>query len=263
MKLSKALQGFSIDRRAQGYSPATIKVYESCLNHFRNFLGEVEIENITKLNLLEFFYYLRTEYKPRRFSGSLEPLSPASLDNFWISLRSLYKWCHLELEIENISLELPRPKFEPPEIAPLSRKEILEILQAATLAKETDAGTKSGKRAKLTNADRDRAIILLLLDTGIRLGELCRLKIEDIDIDTSMITVRPFQSSRKSRPRQIPLGTVARKAVWKYLASQDDLRSDDLLFGMTNGGVQSMFYRIKKRTGNDKIHAVLFGTFHN
>ncbi|MCD6424369.1 MAG: phage integrase N-terminal SAM-like domain-containing protein, partial [Anaerolineales bacterium] len=74
MKLSKALQGFSIDRRAQGYSPATIKIYNSCLSNFSSFLGE--IENITKQNLLEFFYYLRTDYKPRRFSGSTEPLSP-------------------------------------------------------------------------------------------------------------------------------------------------------------------------------------------
>ena len=258
MKISKALEGFRIDRLATGYSPATIKTYLSCLRLFSEYLGEIELDEISKDHLIDFFYYLRTEYQPRRFSGSTSPLSPASLDNYWISLRSFFKWVDEELEIENPSGDLPRPKYAAPEIAPLTREEIREAIKAATLTTISMARQAKSVTRKVPHADRNKAIILLLLDTGIRLGELCRLKMEDLDLEQGLIEIKPFGSSRKSRPRQIPLGNVARKAVWKYVSMREQTWPDDLVFGLDKRGVQSMLYRVKKRTGNDKIHAHRF-----
>lgn len=258
MLLRKALEGFKIDRQALGYSPNTVRIYLDCLSVLADYLGEVEISEINKDDLIRFLHYLRTEYKPKRFSGSEKPLSPATIDNYWIAMRSFFKWAEETLEIENISDGIPRPKFAPPEIIPLTKEEILEAIKAATKKYVPPQGDKRGYTASLPNAQRNKAIILLLLDTGMRLGELTRLKRKDFDLETGTVTVRPFRSSRKSRPRHIPLGKVTRREVWKYIADIDDLRPDDPVFEISKSGIQSMLYRVKKRTGNDKIHAHRF-----
>jgi integrase/recombinase XerD len=67
------------------------------------------------------------------------------------------------------------------------------------------------------------------------------------------VTVKPYRSSRKSKPRVISLGNVALNAVWKYIV-EADLRPNDPLFELTPRGVQSIFSRVKIRTGIDKVH---------
>lgn len=47
-----------------------------------------EVSAISSDNLMEYFKYLRTEYKPNRFSDSEKPLSDI-FDNYWIALKSL------------------------------------------------------------------------------------------------------------------------------------------------------------------------------
>jgi integrase len=69
--------------------------------------------------------------------------------------------------------------------------------------------------------------------------------------------VRPYRSSRKSKPRTIPLGNVSFSAIWKYIA-EADLRPDDYLFDLTPRGVQSIFSRVKARTGIPKVHVHRF-----
>lgn len=66
---------------------------------------------------------------------------------------------------------------------------------------------------------RDRAIVLILLDTGLRAGELCRLLMPDINLDTGEIHVRPFGSGRKTHSRTVYIQKQARSSLWKYRAS--------------------------------------------
>lgn len=132
-----------------------------------DYLGEVEVSEITKDDLIKFFHYLRTEYKPKRFSGSEKSLSSATIDNYWIAIRSFFKWAKETLEIENISDGIPGPKFAPPEIIPITKEEILKAIKAATKKYVPPKGNKRGYTAALPNAQRNKAIILLLLDTGI------------------------------------------------------------------------------------------------
>jgi hypothetical protein len=82
MLLSQAMEGFRIDRLANGYSPSTIKLYTGNLRVLIEFLDDKEIEKISHQDLVDFFYFLRTDYKPRRLSGDTRPLSPAAVDNY-------------------------------------------------------------------------------------------------------------------------------------------------------------------------------------
>jgi integrase/recombinase XerD len=74
------------------------------------------------------------------------------------------------------------------------------------------------------SSNRDQAIVLMLLDTGLRATELCSLIINDVDLKTGKVTIRHGVAggAKGGKGRTVYLGKVARKAVWRYLASRED-----------------------------------------
>ena len=71
---------------------------------------------------------------------------------------------------------------------------------------------------------RDIAIILTLVDTGLRATELCSLKIGDIDVKTGRVTVKHGVTggAKGGKGRTVFLGKAARKAIWAYLIKRED-----------------------------------------
>ena len=258
MKLSKAIQGFLITIGADGYSPATITLYKGCTGVMLKYLGDKEVEDITTQDLRSYIYFIRHDYKPLRFGGDQRRLSPSAVDNYWKCMRSFFKFYDREYHTGRPDDGVRRATFANPEVRPYSADEVVKIIKAATTLDYEPLMKRVGFQIQIPYAVRNRAIITMLLDTGVRLGELCRMQVQDVDLENRNVSVRPFRSSRKSKPRVIPLGKVSFNAIWKFITEDDERYPDDLLFDITPSGVGSMFYRIKKRTGIDKVHAHRF-----
>ena len=97
---------------------------------------------------------------------------------------------------------------------------------------------------------RNRAVILVLLDTGVRLSELTGMKVADINDDTGFIRV--LGKGRKERV--VRIGKVARKALWRYLIYRPHKDTNALWVSeegrpMYNSAVQSLIKRLKERAG--------------
>lgn len=73
---------------------------------------------------------------------------------------------------------------------------------------------------------RDRAILLLLLDTLARISELLGLALEDLDLGERAILVM----GKGRRQRELPFGHVAADALGRYLRTVQDHRPSDPLF---------------------------------
>ena len=69
---------------------------------------------------------------------------------------------------------------------------------------------------------RDRALILLLLRTGMRIGELLNCKLEDIDLNEQRILI--YQSDKTSVGRAVYYSTDAQRALLAWLGARDPLR---------------------------------------
>jgi len=71
---------------------------------------------------------------------------------------------------------------------------------------------------------RDRAIILMLLDTGLRASELCKLRVGDIDLRTGRVEIRhgPGGGAKGGKGRIVFVGKTARRSVWRHLAERAD-----------------------------------------
>ena len=113
------------------------------------------------------------------------------------SIKSFFRFLqgHGELE-NNPANQVTHPKYElkPPRV--LTKVEYRALRDAAR------------------NDVRISAIVELLLQTGIRIGELANLELDDLDLNKNKIDIRPYESHQA---RNIPLNIAAKESLERYI----------------------------------------------
>lgn len=180
-------------------------------------------------------------------------LSDKSVINAWVALSSLWSWAEQELNIPHIIRgRVARPKYRRPAIEPYSRSEINAMLNV--IGRNAPWISKNGRRVEESRATahRDKAILLVLLDTGVRASELCDLRIADYDHKTGRLHVR---HGKFDKSRYVWCGETARKALWRYLAERGEVKSLDPLFAtrtdqaMDRNNLRHMIQNCANRAG--------------
>ena len=132
-----------------------------------------------------------------------EPISPASLDQHIRTIKGFATWLYEKgYTRTNVLKNLPRPKMPSLTIEPLTDEEIKRVL--ASINTRTAYGA------------RNYAIIVVLLDTGLRCGELCGLTLDDVHLDGKHCYVKVMGKGQKER--MVYLG---RRAVEAHAEVQD------------------------------------------
>lgn len=252
MKLSKAIEGYLLDSSAT-YAATTVSLKKTCLGMLCEHLGDPELKSITSDDLVRWLAYLKNDYIPHRFptARTTGALSPSALDNHWKSVRSFFNWCNRRLGLPRPDLDLRKPKYQLPEVSPFTQEQIAKLFAYAA-NNYADGETRKYKMHRPTGL-RDVAILSILTETGVRLGELCRMKAQDLDKDGTLM-VRPFGSSRKSKPRMVYLGKHARFHVWQYLATREDINLDDALVPLDPKRIRALLHSLGQRAGVDNVH---------
>lgn len=222
MKLSRAVQGFLLFKSGEGLSRKTIETYKIRLEQLVVWAGDPELDAITVHDLINFLGYLRHDYRPVRWNGDTKPLSSQSIRNTWITLRSFYTWAVAILGVDDALSGVPQPKSSSVERVPFTQAEVKALLGVTRPIKGKRSQSGQHYRQQL----RDQAIILVLLDTGIRASELCGLAVGDLDLSNGRLSVR----GKGNKHRYVYLADVARRAVWHYLAEQFDADPGRCLF---------------------------------
>ena len=185
----------------------------------------------------------------RAFLGSLEGLAPKSILNIHVALSALWTWAVGEgLAVENVVREVAPPKPDRKEVLPYSQEDVRAMLGACD---QTRAYSRPGK-ARCANrrptALRDKAMILLLVDTGIRATELCELRVYQVDLRNERLTVM----GKGRRERMLPISARTGQAIWRYLAAREDgERAAGVLFVTGSGRAMDRNHlrRMLKRAG--------------
>jgi len=260
MKISYALTNFLNARAADGYSPETLEMYKWALTLLGNFLADKEVEAVTSLEIQQFFAYLRTGYIPRRTSGSTEPLTPRSIENIWTAMRSFYNWLTSEeLVTDRPDHKIARPKYDTKQIVPFTQDEITALLKACEYTRSASTTERRSFAMRRSTGRRDTAIVLVLLDTGLRVSECARLAINDVNLETGEIAVRPWGSGLKTKARTVYIGKSARRAIFRYLAKRD-YDKEDLLFvtrddrPMNRSSIRHVLDELGRRAGVPNVH---------
>lgn len=101
------------------------------------------------------------------------------------------------------------------------------LLLACERTAEWNGEKRSGPTTLRATRVRDRAIVLMLLDTGCRASELCDLLVGDVDIKTGATQIR---RGKGDKGRTVYLGNLAREVLWRYVSKRKDARPGDPLF---------------------------------
>jgi len=245
---SAALDGFRLSVDARHLSVHTVSDYWQTYKKFAAFLaGDPPFSEISRTRILEFF-------------ASQSSLSNKTLLNYHSNLSALWAWAVAEhLAAENLLHLIPPPKPEKTEVVPLTEHEVKALLGAVDRSRKYGRPGKRTADHALPEALRNRAIILTLLDTGLRASELCNLLIYDAELRSpdKRISIR---QGKGRKDRHIPISPRTAQAVWKYLSTRRDARLDDPLFAtdsnnpIERNNLGNMLAAAGARAGVQNVH---------
>lgn len=224
LSLAKAITGFLQYKAAEGLSPNTLQSYQRDLKLWLEYAGDIPLQQNTTALLQAYFVWLRTDYQPRRITRNREALASKTIHNFYISLCAFFTWAQRELQLPNPIKAIPAPKFEQAPIEPFTKEEVERLLKACEQCNEAKTTDRRKYIMRRATGRRDQAIIMTLLDTGLRASELSALKVGDVDLKTGKVLVKHGRlgGAKGGKGRTVFLGKAARRAVWRYLAERED-----------------------------------------
>src|SRR6266699_914797 len=251
--IAHAIDDYLQDHAGGNHSDKTLEWHRTALGLMLTYLeqerdislvGEVDAPDISA-----WFAHLRTSP-----GGHGKPRSERTIQTYARSARAFFHWLvRREILDSNPFDRVTFPKVGKPLIQTIDADEFARLLLACTPSNE------SGPIADRAAA-RNRAILWVLYDTGIRISELCGLRLMDFDRKHSILTV----TGKGSKERRIALGNNCLRNLLYYLdkhrpdgeelaewgsAGEDHLFLSETRLPLTKNGVTLLFKRIRERAG--------------
>ena len=223
--IEAAYETFLLDMRAQRFTQSTIDFYRYRLTAFITWCHDHSastLSDITPTLLRSYLVHLQDR-----------ELADYSQHAAARALRAFLNFCVRE-ELLPLS---PMRKVNMPKVD----KRILPALSVAD----------ARQIVKACKSDRAKAIVLFLLDTGVRAAEFVRLNVGDVDTDSGEVRIKQGKG-RKDRP--VYLGAKALRQLTRYLSKRKHYKSPDPLWisihqreRLTKSGLNQLLRRIGKR----------------
>jgi integrase/recombinase XerC len=241
--IKQAIDGFLLNCKVEGKSWGTIDCYADKLKGFywyaTNYNWPDDILEITTQRLREFLVYLRET--PHRFNSkcprAMRPVNNTTIQKYYRALSALFNWSINEDILEtNPLVRIKVPRAERKVVKALDSTEVNQLISSLP---DTFDGL------------RNKAIILVLVDCGLRLGELLNIKMGDINIEQQLMRV-----DGKTGERVVRYGNTTWEALKRYLKLRKKVNGQNDSLWLTKKGitlkdssVETLFIKLRKRTG--------------
>lgn len=197
--LADALELFILDCKSRRFTRKTLLFYQGRLSLFLRWCGETKpLNELTSTDIKKYFVALQEK-----------ELSSAYVHSFGRAIRTFCNYCvRDELLPENPFRKVKMPTLAKKVLPALTAEQVKAILAACV-------------------AQRDKTMLLLLLDSGLRASEAVKLNIGDIDMKSGSITVR---QGKQQKDRTTFIGATTRKAIKLYLMERNGPDAREPLF---------------------------------
>jgi len=221
-------------------SQKSTKAYSIDLEQFVSFFDKNQDKIISKAGICAYISELHNIYAPKTAKRKLA------------SLRTFLN--HLEFEeiIDANPLRKVKTKFQEPKILPkVMPMNLIEMLLTAAHKQSSQANTEHEKFVAL----RDVAVIELLFATGMRVSELCCLKVEDIDLKSGCICIM----GKGSKQRNVQIGNAEVLSIMQKYHEENLTRINKCGFFFVNRlssrlSEQSVRFMIQNLCNKANIH---------
>ncbi len=248
--VDQAIDEYRTYNRAQNYSSAYVTLTDRNLRQFTDWLvAEGRTLQVSRLSLEDaraFIVYQRER------ENVIRPGTRISPDYVQQYARNLKSWATF-LESEGFTssnifarLRLPRVPVREPEV--LTQEEVAQVI--------------SIYNPKCATGLRNTLLVLTLVDTGLRLSELCNVKVDDADVERATLRVM----GKGQRERTVHLGATVQKLLTRYLtylrpepasASVRTLLLTQDGAPFTSDAARSVLQRAAALSGVKRLHAHL------
>lgn len=224
MTVSKAFDKFIRSRHLKGVSENTITSYRNLTARFIKFIGaDTDMQSITQEDLENFIDYLYSI-----------ALSRNSIASYIRNTKIFLEWYQKKNKVNYSAAELVIPKA-PKKIVYIYTPNDIDLIFSTI---ETCS-------AWLTA--RNKAMIALMLDSGLRQGEICNLKTYNLFFDDCRLKV----CGKGNKERIVPMGNMTQRLIKEYLTLRP-YENENLFVNYHNeplscGAVKSMTYDLQKR----------------
>lgn len=256
--LNSLVNGFVLTKQTEGKSPRTVEFYSENLKRFLWYASKQswhdDIRMLTEWQIRDFLGYLantecRWGLEGNGSESSHYKVSHTTIHSYFVVLANFFGWVVREgflKESPTTKIKVAKPKVKV--IKPYTLEEINRMLAVCENDYEHNA--------KFLGS-RNKAIVLVLLDTGVRLSELLGMTLNDINTSNGNIRV----TGKGNKERVVRVGKVAQKALWRYLMHRPDkglgLWLNEEGKQLNCVGVQSLIQRLKERAavnGDGSVH---------
>jgi integrase/recombinase XerD len=228
--LSLAVEGWLLTCNARSFSPNTITGYTSTLKKFKAFLpDDPYIRSITTKDIEAFLI--------------AQQVSNTSKHDYYVGLSSLWTWAMQEELVDaHMVRGLKPPKVDTKQVHPFSENDIKLMVNQLS-------GSAPYKL-------RLKAVMLMLLDTGLRASEICSLNVEDIHLKDGYAIVM----GKGRLERRVEFGPRTGQAIWKYLATRGHVQPNESFLisrtgkHMDRDELSKRLHSMGLRAGVPKVH---------
>jgi site-specific recombinase XerD len=242
--LEKLIDLYLLRCEVEGKSPTTLRAYTWTLRRFAQIAQEEGFpRNVTGISPAHAYTYL----------GRFAHLSLETRHRYHREVSCFFNWLQMMSYVEQSPFaNIKKVRLPLKIVQPFSPDDVLRLL----------ACCDNGDAVSL----RDRAILLLLLDTGIRVGELVRLELSDLDLEGQRLRV---MHGKGNKQRVVAFGEDCTRALRCYLEARGT--QPGRLFVAAGGhrnlvpasalqpnAVKQMLRRLGRQTGIQKVHAHRF-----
>ena len=187
---------------------------------------------------------LRRQHIQEFIADQLARWKPTTAHNRYRGLHAFFKWAVAEGDLAASPMDGMRPPQLPEQPVTVVRAEYLTRLL------KTCEGRDFTSR-------RDTAVILLLVDTGMRRAECVGMTLDDVDLDQRIVWVL----GKGRRPRALPIGRKTAQALDRYLRAREGHRLGHLRHlwvgrngPMTPSGVYQVVHDRARAAGLPPMH---------
>lgn len=197
------LQSWYRSLRARDLAPNSMKVYAEACTLFRDYLLNYEPAEKGMRPAPESLEEIHREHFEAWLTHEKERTSVSSAGTRYQGVHAWFNWLVREEELERSpAAKVPRPSAEPPPVPVIPQDALQRLLKDAS-------GTDFRSR-------RDTAILMVFLDTGLRVSEVANRVMDDLDLDNQTLAVL----TKGRRPRVVPFGRKTTTALDRYLRAR-------------------------------------------
>ena len=218
---------FLTAKGVEGCSPKTIEYYEATLRHMDKSLAKP----YTQIESDDLRRYL-SDYETERGS------SKVTIDNIRRIMSSFFSW----LEDEDYIVKSPVRR--------------IHRVKTAQITKETLSDEELETLRDTCESKRDLAVVDLLASTGMRIGELIRLNVADVNLQERECIV----TGKGNKQRPVYFDARAKLHLAEYLETRADNNSalfvslDSKARRITVGGMELRLRNLGKKVGVSRVH---------